>query len=68
MAAWRSAGPGGGADGWSAAEERWRVLLTVAPGDALTLARELAALRARASARKDPDPVTVRVDPPDPTA
>jgi hypothetical protein len=25
-------------------------------------------MRARASARKDPDPVSVRVDPPDPTA
>ncbi|WP_377642914.1 primosome assembly protein PriA [Oryzobacter terrae] len=49
-------------------EERWRVLLTVAPTDALDLARELAALRARASARKDPDPVTVRMDPPDPTS
>ncbi len=32
------------------------------------LARELAALRARASARKDPDPVTVRVDPRDPAS
>lgn len=49
-------------------EERWRLLVTVAPEDAALLARELAALRARASARKDPDPVTVRMDPPDPTA
>ncbi len=64
-------GGGGGSPGTARAagqEERWRVLVTVAPGDALDLARELAALRARASARKDPDPVTVRVDPPDPTA
>ena len=27
------------------------------------MTRELAAMRARASARKDPDPVSVRVDP-----
>ena len=47
--------------------ERWRLIVTVAPPDGPALTRELAALRARASARKDPDPVTVRVDPPDPT-
>jgi primosomal protein N' (replication factor Y) len=48
--------------------ERWRTLVTVARAEAPALARELTALRARASARKDPDPVTVRVDPPDPSA
>ncbi len=48
--------------------ERWRTLVTVARSEAPALARELTALRARASARKDPDPVTVRVDPPDPSA
>ncbi|MBM6399443.1 primosomal protein N' [Phycicoccus sonneratiae] len=49
-------------------EDRWRALVTVPVEDSEALARELAALRARASARKDPDPVTVRVDPRDPTA
>jgi primosomal protein N' (replication factor Y) (superfamily II helicase) len=34
--------------------------------DGADLARELAALRARSSARKEPDPVHVRVDPRDP--
>ena len=48
--------------------DRWRTLVTVARPDGPALARELAAMRARASARKDPDPVSVRVDPPDPTA
>ncbi|MFQ6172637.1 primosome assembly protein PriA [Oryzobacter sp. R7] len=52
----------------SGGEPRWRLLVTVAPGDGPALTRELAALRARASARKEGDPVTVRVDPPDPTA
>ena len=49
-------------------EERWRALVTVPVEDGLVLARELAALRARSSARKDPEPVTVRVDPRDPTS
>ncbi|MBM6403755.1 primosomal protein N' [Phycicoccus sp. CSK15P-2] len=49
-------------------EERWRVLVTVPVEDGPALARELLALRARASARKDPDPVVVRVDPRDPTS
>jgi primosomal protein N' (replication factor Y) len=48
-------------------EHRWRALLTVPVEEAPSLARELAALRARAAARKDPDPVHVRVDPRDPT-
>ena len=47
-------------------DERWRALLTVPLDDGPTLTAELAALRARASARKDPDPVHVRVDPRDP--
>ncbi|MGL5817871.1 MAG: primosome assembly protein PriA [Phycicoccus sp.] len=47
--------------------EVWRTLVTVPPDDGVALARELAALRARASARKDPEPVHVRVDPRDPT-
>ncbi|MGG5257332.1 primosome assembly protein PriA [Phycicoccus avicenniae] len=50
------------------AEERWRALVTVPVEDGPALAAELTALRARASARKEPDPVTVRVDPRDPTA
>jgi len=50
------------------ATDRWRTLVTVPRPDGPAMARELAALRARASARKDPDPVSVRVDPPDPTA
>ncbi|MDF3045005.1 MAG: primosome assembly protein PriA [Ornithinibacter sp.] len=50
------------------ADGLWRAIVTVPVTDGLALARELAAMRARASARKDPDPVTVRVDPPDPTA
>ncbi len=50
------------------ATDRWRTLVTVPRPDGPALARELAAMRARASARKDPDPVSVRVDPPDPTA
>ncbi len=49
------------------AEERWRSVVTVPLGDGPALTAELAALRARASARKDPDPVHVRVDPRDPT-
>ncbi len=52
----------------NAAEYLPTLIVLVLVCDALDLARELAALRARASARKDPDPVTVRVDPPDPTA
>ncbi|WP_299445506.1 primosome assembly protein PriA [uncultured Phycicoccus sp.] len=48
--------------------ERWRALVTVPVSDGPALARELAALRARASARKEPDPVTVRVDPRDPAS
>ena len=52
---------------WTA--ERWRTIVTVpAARTARSSTRELAAMRARASARKDPDPVSVRVDPPDPTA
>lgn len=47
--------------------ERWRTIITVPRPDGPELTRELAAMRARASARKDPEPVTVRVDPPDPT-
>ncbi len=50
------------------ATDRWRTLVTVPRPDGPALARELAAMRARASARKDADPVSVRVDPPDPTA
>ena len=49
-------------------EGRWRALLTVPLDDGPPLTAELAAMRARASARKDPDPVHVRVDPRDPTA
>ncbi|QIM21018.1 primosomal protein N' [Phycicoccus sp. HDW14] len=49
-------------------EERWRALVTVPVEEAAALAVELSALRARSAARKDPDPVTVRVDPRDPTA
>ena len=52
----------------TASTDRWRTLVTVPRPDGPALARELAAMRARASARKDPDPVSVRVDPPDPTA
>lgn len=48
-------------------EERWRALVAVPPADGPALTRELHALRARASARKDPDPVAVRMDPRDPT-
>lgn len=51
----------------SGAQERWRALVTVTAGQWSALAGELAALRARSSARKDPDPVHVRVDPRDPT-
>lgn len=61
-----AARPGG--TGLGPRQERWRAIVTVAPDDGPALARELAAVRARASARKDPDPVSVRVDPPDPTA
>src|SRR5512139_1107557 len=50
------------------AGDRWRTLVTVPRPDGPAMTRELAAMRARASARKDPDPVSVRVDPPDPTA
>ena len=49
------------------ADERWRALLTVPLPEGPALTAELAALRARASARKEPDPVHVRVDPRDPT-
>lgn len=49
------------------AQERWRTIVTVPRADGPQLTRELAAMRARASARKDPETVTVRVDPPDPT-
>ncbi|NHA69662.1 primosomal protein N' family DNA-binding protein [Phycicoccus flavus] len=49
-------------------EDRWRALVTVPVDDAPALARELAAARAHASARKATDPVTVRVDPRDPTS
>ncbi|WP_235504473.1 primosomal protein N' [Nostocoides sp. Soil756] len=48
--------------------DRWRALLTASVDDGPVLARELAALKARASARKEPDPVTVRVDPRDPAS
>jgi primosomal protein N' (replication factor Y) len=51
----------------SGVAERWRALVTVAAGQWPPLAAELAALRARSSARKDADPVHVRVDPRDPT-
>jgi primosomal protein N' (replication factor Y) len=62
------AGAIGGAGASGAAQpERWRTIITVPRPDGPELTRELAALRARASARKDPEPVTVRVDPPDPT-
>jgi primosomal protein N' (replication factor Y) (superfamily II helicase) len=50
------------------ATDRWRTLVTVPRPDGAMMARELAAMRARSSARKDPDPVAVRVDPPDPTS
>jgi primosomal protein N' (replication factor Y) len=56
-------GPGGRAE-----QDRWRTIVTVPRADGPALTRELAAMRARASARKDPDPVAVRVDPADPTA
>jgi primosomal protein N' (replication factor Y) len=49
-------------------EGRWRTIVTVPLPQGAELTRELAALRARTSARKDPDAVSVRVDPPDPTA
>jgi primosomal protein N' (replication factor Y) len=49
-------------------DDQWRMLLTVPLEDGPPLSVELAALRARASARKDPDPVHVRVDPRDPTS
>lgn len=49
-------------------DDRWRALVTVPLEDGGALARELAAMRARASARKDPDAVTVRVDPRDPVS
>ncbi len=42
-----------------------RVLLSAPLSEGLDLARRLAALRATRSARKDPDPVAIRVDPPD---
>jgi primosomal protein N' (replication factor Y) (superfamily II helicase) len=45
-----------------------RTVVTVSPEDGPALAHEMAAVRARASARKDPDPVVVRIDPRDPTA
>jgi primosomal protein N' (replication factor Y) len=48
--------------------DQWRTIVTVALADGPALALELAAMRARASARKDPHPVAVRVDPADPTA
>ncbi|HSF97798.1 MAG TPA: primosome assembly protein PriA [Ornithinibacter sp.] len=51
----------------TAQPERWRLIITVPRPDGPELTRELAALRARSTARKDPEPVTVRVDPPDPT-
>ncbi len=47
-------------------EQRWRALVTVPTGAGPELTSELSALRARASARKEPDPVAVRVDPRDP--
>lgn len=47
--------PTGGAD------ERFRLLVQVDPTHAGALAREFKALRARQSARKDPDPVRVRL-------
>ena len=50
------------------ADGRWRMILTVPLPQGPELTREVAALRARASARKDPDAVSVRVDPPDPAA
>lgn len=49
-------------------DDTWRTVLTVPAEQGLDLARELAALRARASARKESHLLTVRVDPPDPTA
>ncbi len=49
-------------------EGRWRTLVTVPTGDGPALSAELAALRARGSARKESDPVHVRVDPRDPTS
>ncbi|MBR7742139.1 primosome assembly protein PriA [Phycicoccus sp. BSK3Z-2] len=49
-------------------DERWRAVVTVPDADGPALTRELAAVRARASARKERDAVTVRVDPRDPTA
>ncbi len=49
-------------------DDTWRTVLTVPHQLGGELSRELAALRARASARKEQHPLTVRVDPPDPTA
>ncbi|WP_240920855.1 primosomal protein N' [Phycicoccus endophyticus] len=49
-------------------ETRWRALVTVPEADGVQLAQELAAMRARASARKEADAVSVRVDPRDPAA
>ena len=58
---------GGAGPAGPAPQERWRTIITVPRPDGPDLTRELAAMRARASARKDPDTITVRVDPPDPT-
>ncbi len=66
----RSMAPGSMAPGSMApgAREAWRAVVTVPREDGPVLTRELAAMRARGSARKEQHPVTVRVDPPDPTA
>ena len=48
------------------ATDRWRTLVTVPRPDGAAMARELAAMRARASARKDPDPVVGARRPPRP--
>ncbi|MGL5861483.1 MAG: primosome assembly protein PriA, partial [Phycicoccus sp.] len=53
--------------GTSPGAEVWRTLVTVPVESGPQLTRELAALRARMSARKDREPVHVRVDPRDPT-
>ena len=50
------------------APDRTAVVTGASSGIGAEIARELAALRARASARKDPDAVTVRVDPRDPVS
>lgn len=51
-----------------ARSEQSRALIRVGEQGAEALARSLRELRAQSAARKDPSPVTVRMDPADPTA